>query len=199
MSPDAPFAQFIPSTPRQAADLAGMQSLWERYGEQLYLRRCLPAHFTASALVLSPDRAHMLMVFHLQYHSYSIPGGHADGERRLIGTALRECREETGLCTLTPLSRSPLSWEILPVFGHNKNGRYVGAHLHLNASFIFLGDPKEAIRPKPDENSAVRWIPVSQLENACKEPHMLPVYRTLLDIAQSLQLQPDGSTAPKIP
>ncbi|MFQ9871576.1 MAG: hypothetical protein ACLRVT_00605 [Oscillospiraceae bacterium] len=67
----------------------------------------------------------------------------------------------------------------------NKKGEYGRApaperQLHLS------GRSKEAIRPKPDENSAVRWIPVSQLENACKEPHMLPVYRTLLDIAQSL-------------
>ncbi|MFQ9871577.1 MAG: hypothetical protein ACLRVT_00610 [Oscillospiraceae bacterium] len=96
MSPDAPFAQFIPSTPRQAADLAGMQSLWERYGEQLYLRRCLPAHFTASALVLSPDRAHMLMVFHLQYHSYSIPGGHADRGTSPYWHRPAECRRRQG-------------------------------------------------------------------------------------------------------
>lgn len=188
MSPAAPFAQFVPYTSRQAAELEVMRSLWEQYGDKLYLRSCLPAHFTASSLVLSPDCAQTLMVFHLQYQSYSFPGGHADGQRRLLATALRECREETGLVALTPLREAPISWEVLPLFGHMKNGVYVSGHLHLNASFVFLGDPKEAIRSKPDENSAVRWIPVSDLENACSEPHMLPVYRTLLGRARQILL-----------
>ena len=46
--------------------------------------------------------------------------------------ALREVQEESGLTPSDVRPVSPKTLEILTVDGHEKHGRYVSSHLHLN-------------------------------------------------------------------
>jgi 8-oxo-dGTP pyrophosphatase MutT (NUDIX family) len=63
-----------------------------------------PGHFTASAFVLSPDRARVLLVFHNKLRLLLQPGGHVDpGDESLALAARREVSEEVGLVDLTSL------------------------------------------------------------------------------------------------
>ena len=126
--------------------------------EDLYTRANTAAHFTASAWVVSPDRKQVLMAYHRLYDSWAWLGGHADGDRDLLAVALREVREESGLTEVRPVSEDLYSLEILTVDGHEKHGRYVSSHLHLNVTYLLEADPSAAIRPKPDENSRVGWF-----------------------------------------
>ena len=71
--------------------------------------------------------------------------------------------------------------EILHVAPHVKRGKFVCAHLHLNATYLLEADDRAPIRCKPDENSAVRWLDVDEVLTAVSEPDMLPVYRKLLE------------------
>ena len=123
--------------------------------EDLYTRANTAAHFTASAWVVSPDRKQVLMAYHRLYDSWAWLGGHADGDRDLLAVALREVREESGLTEVRPVSEDLYSLEILTVDGHEKHGRYVSSHLHLNVTYLLEADPSATIRPKPDENSRV--------------------------------------------
>ena len=66
-------------------------------GEELYSRSNASAHLTASAWVVSPERKQVLMAYHNLYDSWAWLGGHADGDHDLLGVALREVREESGL------------------------------------------------------------------------------------------------------
>ena len=120
--------------------------------EDLYTRANTAAHFTASAWVVSPDRKQVLMAYHRLYDSWAWLGGHADGERDLLSVALREVREESGLVQLRPVSRDIYSLEILTVNGHEKHGRYVSSHLHLNVTYL-LEQTRQPRARKPDENS----------------------------------------------
>ena len=99
-------------------------------GEALFTRENLSAHLTASAWVVSPDRSRVLMAYHNLYDSWAWLGGHADGEKDLLKTALREVQEESGLSRVRPVSSEIYSLEILTVDGHEKHGRYVPSHLH---------------------------------------------------------------------
>ena len=110
-------------------------------GEDLYTRDNSAAHFTASAWVVSPGRDQVLMAYHNLYDSWAWLGGHADGERDLLSVALREVREESGLVQLRPVFRDIYSLEILTVNGHEKHGRYVSSHLHLNLTYLLEADP----------------------------------------------------------
>ena len=82
-----------------------------------------------------------------------------------------------------PVSRDIFSLEILHVAPHVKRGKFVCAHLHLNATYLLEADDQAPIRCKPDENSAVRWLDVSEVLSAVSEPAMLPVYRKLMEKA----------------
>ena len=137
------------------------------------------AHFTASAWIVNPARDKALMAWHNIYQTWSWTGGHADGEADLLAVALREAREETGVEAIRPVHVGIYSLEILPVFSHVKRGRIVSAHLHLNVTYLLEADDAQPIRPKPDENSAVRWMPLDEAAENKEEPFMAAVYRKL--------------------
>ena len=127
-------------------------------GEELYSRENQSAHLTASAWVVSPDRTQVLLAYYNLYHSWAWLGGHADGERDLLNVAMREVREESGLSDVRPVTDALYSVEILTVDGHEKRGKYVSSHLHLNVTYLLEADPAAPVRCKPDENSRVGWF-----------------------------------------
>lgn len=137
------------------------------------------AHFSASAWVVNPARTKVLMLYHNIYNSWSWPGGHADGEEDLLGVALREVREETGLKDVRAVTDALYSLEILTVNAHFKRGRYVVPHLHLNLTYLLEADDRQALQSKPDENSAVQWFPLEQAVDASSESDMRIIYAKL--------------------
>ena len=69
--------------------------------------------------------------------------------------------------------------EVLPVNSHVKRGKFVSAHLHLNVTYLLQADDSLPIRPKPDENSAVAWLPLREAAENREEPFMTVIYRKL--------------------
>lgn len=143
---------------------------WLDSGFPVFFREFTPAHFTASAWVVSPDRHQILLAYHNLYDSWAWMGGHADGETNLIQVACKEVMEECGLQNVTVVSDSILSLEVLSVDGHIKKGKYVSTHLHLNVTYLLEADPNAPIYNKPDENSAVAWFPVEEVLSKSSEP-----------------------------
>ena len=141
-------------------------------------------HITVSAWVMDPEMNHVLMAYHLIYDSFSWLGGHADGETDLCHTALREAMEESGIREVSLFSREILSIEKLPVRAHLKKGKEVCAHHHLNVTFLLTAKTDQKLTVAPQENSAVEWIAVDELEEKIKEKEMLPLYRKLVNRAR---------------
>ena len=169
--------RYHPWNPQEERDLAEMLRRL-REGQALYHREP-EAHFTASAWVVSPDRQQVLMAYHNLYDSWAWLGGHADGERDLLATALREVEEDSGLKAV-PLSEDIFSLEILTVSGHEKQGRYVSSHLHLNVTYLLEADPTAPLRCKEDENSRLAWFSPEGAIAASSEPWLRErVYRKL--------------------
>lgn len=175
----AQIAAFCPCNEQERADKQQMLHDLDTFAD-LLTRENATAHFTASCWVVNQDRTKVLMAYHNLYQSWAWLGGHADGEADLLAVALREANEEAGI-TAQPVSREIDSLEILHVAPHVKRGRFVCAHLHLNVTYLLQADDRAPIRCKPDENSAVRWLPVEQVLAAVSEPEMRPVYQKLLE------------------
>ena len=140
--------------------------------EDIFLRSCMLMHMTASAWIVNARRDRALMAWHNIYRSWSWLGGHADGETDLLSVALREAREESGLVHVRPASEDVFSLEILTVDGHEKRGKYVHSHLHLNVTYLLEADESDELRDKPDENSGVRWFSLDGAVAASVEPWM---------------------------
>ncbi len=143
---------------------------WLSRPEDISVRENLTGHLTASAWVVSPDRKQVLMAYHKLYNSWAWLGGHADGDWDLCRVAEKEAREESGIKTLKLVSAEPISLEILSVTGHEKKGKYVPCHLHLNLTYLFEADPEQALQCKPDENTGVAWLDMGELTEKCNEP-----------------------------
>ena len=172
---------YVPYNEQEQADKEEILRRLQQGGD-LYTREDPSAHMTASAWVVSPDRRQVLLCYHNLYDSWSWLGGHCDGERDLLHTAIREVREESGLKELRPVSEEIYSLEILCVDGHRKKGKYLPSHLHLNLTFLLEADPTQPLRSKPDENKAVRWFPAEEAVQASSEEWMRKrVYQKLMN------------------
>lgn len=137
------------------------------------------AHFTASAWLVNKERTKVLMAFHNIYNSWSWVGGHADGEEDLHSVAIKEAKEETGLVNVEPVSNDIYSIEILSVPAHEKRGKHVATHVHLNVTYLLEADDSEFTQIKPDENSDIKWMGLDEAVEKCIEPEMKVVYRKL--------------------
>jgi len=148
--------------------------------DNIFYRTNLLAHFTASAWVVNKAHTHVLMAFHNIYQTYAWLGGHADGEEDLLSVALREVKEESGIQTVKPITEGIYSLETIEVNGHEKKGKYVPSHLHLNVTYLLEADDTESLHIKQDENSAVSWFPIDQVLNVIDEPWMVErIYKKL--------------------
>ena len=148
--------------------------------DDIFYRTNLLAHFTASAWVLNKAHTYVLMAFHNIYQTYAWLGGHADGEEDLLSVALREVKEESGIHTVKPITEGIYSLETIEVNGHEKNGKYVPSHLHLNVTYLLEADDTESLHVKQDENSAVNWFPIDQVLDVIDEPWMVErIYKKL--------------------
>ena len=186
-------AAFVPFNDQEASDRRLMLEHLDRY-DNLLTRDNEVMHFTASGWVVTPDHSQVLMIYHNIYHSWAWTGGHADGEEDLLAVALREAREETGIHTLEPVSPEIFSLEILGVDAHVKRGRHVSTHLHLNVTYLIQALAGEPLRVKPDENSAVAWVPAEEAVARSCEPEMQVVYQKLMDKLRLLETQAPGET-----
>lgn len=159
----------------------------ENYGKELLNRTLLNAHFTSSIIVLNDSMSHVLMVFHNIYQSWSWIGGHNDGDDNFLQVAIKELKEETGLENFEMLDRNFISIETLAVKEHDKNGLKVPSHIHHNISYVAIASMAEAVRPKFDENSGVRWLEVDKLHQYINEEHMIDIYKKIIKKAKMLK------------
>ena len=139
-------------------------------------------HFTSSAFILNKERTKMLMIYHKIYDSWAWTGGHSDGDSDLLYVAMKEAKEETGITSVKPIKEDIYSLEIITVNGHEKRGKYVGSHVHLNNTFLLEADENEEIRIKEDENSGVKWVPIDEVLEVSSEKWIRDnVYYKIID------------------
>jgi 8-oxo-dGTP pyrophosphatase MutT (NUDIX family) len=146
------------------SDDPGQERLRREYVDHLDARTdgasrdAAPAHLTAGALVVSADRAAVLLTLHARARRWFHLGGHCEpDDTTLVGAALREATEESGIPGLR-IDPSPLHLDAHEV-------EFCGTHRsvrHLDVRFLAVAPTGS--RPTVSEESLdVRWWPVGQL------------------------------------
>lgn len=138
-------------------------------------------HMTSSVFIINKNHDKVLCIYHNIYKSWCWIGGHADGDDNLLNVAKKETKEESSLKNFNVISEKPISIEILPVKSHVRKDKYVSAHLHLNFTYLFEADESDSICIKEDENSNIGWLAFDELLEKTSEPHMLEVYRKIIE------------------
>ncbi len=125
-----------------------------------FFRELWPAHVTGSSWVVNQQRTHVLMLHHKKHDQWFQPGGHADGQADILGVALRETSEETGIDPhlIKLLSNAIFDIDIhsIPAI-HNEP-----PHEHIDIRFLVEIDSSLPL-PGNDESHQVIWVPLHKV------------------------------------
>lgn len=120
-------------------------------------RSCVPAHVTASALIVSPKRGEILLMLHRKAGMWLQAGGHCEaGDATLAGAALREATEESGILGLV-LSGDPVRLD-----RHPAPCRPGVVEHHLDVQYLAIAPPGSVPR-RSEESLELAWFPYDQL------------------------------------
>ncbi|MEM9186318.1 MAG: NUDIX hydrolase [Planctomycetota bacterium] len=167
------------ATPEEAPVAARIRRLVESHSD-CFDRDCRPGHVTGSAWVLSADRRRCLLLHHRKLDRWVQPGGHADGDPDVLGVAIKEATEESGLEGLTPLgSASPpfdLDVHLIPA-RHAATGELIeDAHEHHDVRFLLVA-PTDAPPVVCAESNDVRWCTPGEVASLTQEESVLRLLR----------------------
>ncbi len=140
------------------------------------LRSCVAGHLTGSAWIVDAVRQRTLLTHHLKLDKWLQLGGHADGDGDLLGVALREGTEESGLAGLRPVGT-----EIFDVDRHWIPARKTDpAHWHFDVRFMFEADPSAPLIRAENESKQLAWVPVTEVTRLNPEESMARMVRKTL-------------------
>lgn len=129
-------------------------------------RRNLRGHVTTSALVLSPNLDHLLMIDHRALKRWLPPGEHFEGTGSLWQSAAREVAEETGVLRIRPFDKAghpgvvPFNIDSHPIAANPDKGE--GAHHHHDFWFLAIAEACEPLIVQEAEVHAARWVPLRE-------------------------------------
>lgn len=145
-----------PTDEKEAADLRIMRGFAGSLSEP-FSRSQWPAHFTGSAVVVTPDGARVCLVLHAKLNRWLQPGGHADvvdgGDMQ--ATALREAREETGCdVALHATAPRPLDVDVHTIPARKTEPE----HSHLDVRYLVVAANPDALAFDPHESHGAQWL-----------------------------------------
>ena len=152
---------------RWAAPDDSQEQLRSAYVEHLrthddgMLRSCVPAHLTASAMVLDHTGERVLLTLHRKGGFWGQLGGHCEPQDdTLAAAALREATEESGINGLRLLGDAPVDLD-----RHALSTAFGTCGEHLDVRYAVVA-PSGAEPVVSEESDDVAWFPAGDLPGA---------------------------------
>ena len=128
---------YLDQHPMEKDSLAVLAEVLDAAGDSIASRKEFRGHVTAGALLLRPD-GRLLTIEHKALRKWLFPGGHLEEtDQTLMGAALRELAEETGISPerVVPDGVVPLHIDAHPIPANDAKGE--PDHQHFDFRFLF--------------------------------------------------------------
>lgn len=151
----------------ETADLAMIRELTVAAGDPW--SRSNPLHLTASALIVHPPTARVLLRWHERMNGWLQIGGHGDpGETAPVDVVLREGREESGLTDLRLWPTAELRHVVVvPVPASDREP----AHQHADLRFVLATETPDDARPEKP-TALLRWLTMPEALDLVTEDNL---------------------------
>ncbi|MEV7969996.1 NUDIX hydrolase [Sphaerisporangium sp. NPDC088356] len=154
---------YLAAHPDETAALTPVLDLLDT-GDDIATRKEFRGHVTAGAVLVN-DLGLVLHVHHRALGAWLLPGGHLeDTDETLLGAALRELSEETGIPAgaVTPMGDRPLHIDVHPIPANDAKGE--PEHQHFDFRFLFH-TTADIAELQTEEVIAATWRPAESLHD----------------------------------
>ena len=121
--------------------------------EDCFERSLEVGHITASAWLLNKTGEKALLMHHAKLNKWVQLGGHCDGNPDVLGVALQEAQEESGIKGIAAVSPSIFDIDIHEIPAKVE----IKKHLHYDVRFLLQVTSDEKIK-KNHESKELLWI-----------------------------------------
>jgi len=159
--------RYHPDGEAETADLRRVRALAWTVGDPW--RRELPLHVTASALIVHPETARVLLRWHQRQQAWLQVGGHGDpGESDPVAIAAREASEETGLTDLEPWPDAGIQHVVIVSV---PAGKGEPAHEHADIRYFMATRTPDQARAE-HADAPLRWLSLTEACAITCEPNL---------------------------
>jgi 8-oxo-dGTP pyrophosphatase MutT (NUDIX family) len=150
----------------EARDVGRVMALLEASERAFDRSHFTPGHITGSAFVVDARSGRVLLHHHRRLDRWLQVGGHDDGERDALATALREGREESGLADLALLRDGILDVDVHVI----PAGRGEPEHEHHDVRYAVTTHTPESLEMDVAESRALAWLTLDEAARRMDEP-----------------------------
>jgi len=137
-------------------------------GDDIHSRRTFPGHVTTSAFILDSRGERILLIHHRSLGRWLQPGGHYEPPDDLMGSALREAVEETGMPGLAVDPWHEASGLPVDIDSHlipARPERDEPEHWHHDIRYVVRAEEGSAVRLDLREVHGAEWRDLHELES----------------------------------
>jgi 8-oxo-dGTP pyrophosphatase MutT (NUDIX family) len=131
-------------------------------------------HVTGSALVVDATRRRVLLTHHRKLDRWLQLGGHCDGDVDVLGVAVREALEESGLSQVRPLSGAIFDCDVHAIPARAEEPE----HFHYDVRFLLEADATEPLVIS-SESRDLAWVDVERVGDLESDDSLLRMVRKL--------------------
>ncbi|WP_030254676.1 NUDIX hydrolase [Streptomyces violens] len=153
---------YLDRHPDDKGSLTVLSDVLNEAGDSITSRKEFRGHVTAGAILLRPDGC-VLTIEHRALAKWLLPGGHVEpGDETLLGAALRELTEETGITAAHVQAASPVPLHIDAHQIPANDAKGEPAHLHFDFRFLCRTTVND-VALQEEEVTAYSWQPADML------------------------------------